>query len=118
MTKIKNIQENEEFIAKGIVFTWSSDGAKIVFKPIRKHDKAVKVSKPVNIPSEQEIKKYAIDNGYDPEFMWERAKGYIDAGMKDSQGNDVKNLKLKLNQVWFVDKNKIKKETKESFFQE
>lgn len=116
--KLKQIEPNEEFIFSGFVFTAYLEESKVKFKLLRKHDGKVKVTKPAVIHSEQEIKKYAIDNGYDPAFMWERAKGYIDAGMKDSQGNDVKNLKLKLNQVWFKPEHKIKKENTSTFFQE
>lgn len=111
--KIKEILPNEEFLHQGHIFILTTENDKVKFKHVRKHNGSVKKDKQASPPpSEQEIKKYALDNGYDPEFMWEKAKGYIDAGMKDSKNNDVKNLKLKLNQVWFKPEFKIKpKET-------
>lgn len=104
--KPKKINPGEEFIIHGTVYSYSLVDDKPVIKALRT---ATEKKKP-DIPSEEEIKEYAKKNGYDPNFMWEKAKGYIDADMEDSRGNKIVNLKLKLNQVWFKPEFKIKEE--------
>lgn len=69
----------------------------------RKEEKRGKSS----VPTESEVRAYAQDNGYNPTFMWEKMRGYIDNDMEDSYGNPIKNWKLKLNQVWFKPEHKI-----------
>lgn len=56
-------------------------------------------------PSFEEFKKYCIENGF--ESIAERAyKYYSEAEWKDSQGNQVKVWKSKLQAVWFKPENK------------
>ena len=117
---MKKIQLNEEFVLEGAVYEFIQKEKGISLKFVRqtfqKH--TPKPKKEITIPLEADVKKYASDNGYNPNFMWEKMKGYIDAGMKDSRDNPIKNWKLKLNQVWFVPANKTtKEEPKIKFFQ-
>ena len=121
--KRKKIEPNEEFIMGNQVFSYSLSDGGIKLKLIGSAD--VKPSKPkkeIEPPSEQQVKEYAIQSGYNPDFIWEKMKGYINAGMKDSRNNPVLNWKLKLNQVWFVPEHKIKVDnsgsTVSNFFQE
>jgi len=117
---MKRINLNEEFILVGSgVFEFIQKESGVSLKFIRENYKNHTVKKKeIVIPLEADVKKYASDNGYDPNFMWERMKGYIAADMTDSQGNQVKNWKLKLNQVWFKPQHKIvKEESKIKFFQ-
>lgn len=107
---MKRITLNEQFILVGsgvYSFVQKEKGVSLKFIST---DYKIPKKKEVVIPTETDVKKYASDNGYNPNFMWERMKGYIDAGMTDSQGNQIKNWKLKLNQVWFVDANKVTKD--------
>lgn len=99
---MKKLKLDEDFEVDGRMFYFTnSDGNLKLCVSERKPKVAA-------IPTEQEIKQYALSAGYDPEFMWEKAKGYIDAGMVDSRGTKIKNLKLKLNQVWFKPEHKVK----------
>lgn len=118
--KIHKIKDNEELEYRGFIFTVELIDNKARFKFVRKHDGKVKKVKLDSVPAplEADVRKYAIDNGYNPDFMWERMKGYIAAEMKDSHGNHVRNWKLKLNQVWFKPEHKIKQELTKEFFQE
>ncbi len=110
--KRKKINPDEEFTMGDQVFSYSISDGKIKLRVIGSADvKPAKPKKEIAIPTEQEVKEYAIKNGYNPEFMWEKMKGYIAADMKDSRGNPVMNWKLKLNQVWFVPEHKIKEPT-------
>lgn len=120
MVKLKEIQPNEEFILNGYVFIATIEDSKVKFKLVRKNEGKVKKIKLDSIepPSEQDVKAYAIKNGYSPDFMWEKMKGYIDAGMKDSRDNHIRNWKLKLNQVWFQPEHKIKSDPTKFTFQE
>lgn len=118
---MKRISLNEEFVLDGgAVYEFVQKEKGISLKFVRESYKnhTPKPKKEITIPLEADVKKYASDNGYNPEFMWERMKGYIDAGMTDSQGTQIKNWKLKLNQVWFKPEHKIiKEESKLKFFQ-
>lgn len=112
--KRKKIEPNEEFIMGNQVFSYSIDDGKMKLRMVGPADvKPTKPKKEITPPSEQEVKEYAIKNGYKPDFMWEKMKGYIEAGMKDSHDNPVVNWKLKLNQVWFDPKHKIEQPTQQ-----
>lgn len=57
-------------------------------------------------PSLEEVKKYFSDNGY-LESVGEKAwKSYNVANWIDSRGNEIKNWKQKMVNVWFDEKNK------------
>ena len=102
---MKKISPGEEFSMGGVVFIYELSEGSIKLKRIRD---AKQKAKSITTPTEQEVKEYAIQNGYSPEFMWEKMKAYIDNDMKDSRGTVIKNWKMKLNQVWFKPENKLK----------
>lgn len=59
-------------------------------------------------PSLEEVEKYFTENGF-PVSLAKRAwQGYEENNWIDSQGNEIKNWKLKMQQVWFKDEHKIK----------
>ena len=70
-------------------------------------------SAPNSLPTESEVIKYFVDNGYTEESAIEAFKYYnddmIDRGgrvWKDSHGNTVRSWKQKMRGVWFKDENK------------
>lgn len=73
---------------------------------IQKH----KDRKPVILepPSLKDVEKYFIEHGF-PITLAKRAwEGYQENNWIDSQGNEIKNWKQKMVQVWFKDEHKIK----------
>ena len=117
MTKIKEINEGEEFIFKGYVFTCSLVEGKAKFKLIRKHEG--KPSKTFIPPTIDEVKGYFKEKGYSEEGA-QKAFDYYTAGdWKDSGGKQVKNWKQKVLGVWMRPEYLIKKTSESTFkFQE
>lgn len=59
-------------------------------------------------PTLEEVEKYFIDNQF-PVSLAKRAwAGYQENNWIDSQGNEIKNWKLKMQQVWFKEEHKVK----------
>lgn len=57
-------------------------------------------------PSPSEITQYAKDNGYDLDGT-RIYEYYRDLGFKDSRGNQIKNWKNKIRNVWFKPEHRI-----------
>ena len=114
MTKIKEINEGEEFIFKGYVFTCSIVDGKAKFKLIRKHEG--KPSKTFIPPTIDEVKGYFKEKGYSEEGAKTAFDYYTELGWKDGNGKKILNWKAKMISVWFKEQNKIKKEIPTSVF--
>lgn len=65
-------------------------------------------SKGFTPPTLEEVKDYFKEKGYDPKAGERAFDYYDDLKWFDSQGNQVKSWKSKMNSVWFKDENKIK----------
>ena len=108
--KLKEIKQNEEFIAEGHIFCFSIEEGKAKFKYIRKHDGKVKSN--FTPPTQHEVMEYFFEKGYESlpgATAWEY---YNELGWKDSNDKPIKNWKAKMLSVWMKPENKLKpKET-------
>ena len=60
-------------------------------------------------PTLEEVEKYFFENGYKPEIGKKAWMGYDTANWFDSKGQQIKNWKQKMINVWFRDEHKITK---------
>lgn len=60
-------------------------------------------------PTLEEVEKYFFENGYKPEIGKKAWMGYDTANWFDSKGQQIKNWKQKMINVWFRDEHKISK---------
>ena len=70
---------------------------------------------PFKIPKIEEVEKFFLDNGYNPEIGKEKWHYYNDAKWFDAYGNPVLSWKQKMRQVWFKPENKIDQSIKVKF---
>ena len=119
MTKIKEINEGEEFICHGYVFTFSILFGKAKFKLIRKHEG--KPSKTFIPPTIDEVKSFFKEKGYSEEGAkkaWEHYE-YGEPKWTDTHGTPVRAWKQKMNTNWLKPEYLIKKTGESNFkFQE
>jgi len=61
-------------------------------------------------PSVEDFKSYADERGYSHHIAEKAWHNYENAGWKDSKDKEIKNWKNKLNNVWFKEDHKLKKQ--------
>lgn len=64
-------------------------------------------AKPFVAPTLEEYKEYFKEHGYKLDVAETSYRGYKAANWFDSKGNEIKNWKQKVNNVWFKDENRI-----------
>lgn len=74
----------------------------------RREDKRRKDKKGFTPPTLEEVKNYFQEKGYTQSSAVRAYDYYSDLKWVDSQGNQVKSWKAKMNSVWFKDENKQK----------
>ncbi len=82
------------------------------FKPkVKRKDK-----QPAPAPKLEDVKEYFKSKGYTNESACKFYEYYDTTGWRGANGSPILNWKSKALAVWFVDKNKIKKNTSTSSF--
>ena len=76
-------------------------------KRTKEEKKKIKKKKSFSPPTQDELIKYFIENGYPEQLGIKVFKYYDSANWKDARGNQVKNWKQKVIAVWFKEENKI-----------
>ncbi len=72
----------------------------------RKERKETKGKKEFIAPSQSEVSKYFVENGFTEQLAERFYKGYSEANWHDTKGNKIRIWKQKAQQVWFKSENK------------
>lgn len=97
------LQQDEGYTPVGLVYNIDYNK-----EDIKDNNISAKSKKKVFVPpTEEEVKVFFRDNGYNEETAIKCYRYYVDLGWTDSYGNKVLNWKSKIRNNWFKDQYKI-----------